>query len=156
MAYRSLGALALMAASLSTGCASIVTGHNQPVSVETRYQGQMVSGAACKLENSKGVWFVTTPGTTTVRRAYGDMMVACTHDKHPPGTTSVASSTKAMAFGNILFGGAIGVGVDVATGAAYDYPSLISLELGTGSLAPATSVPAVDRPPAAEKPAGAQ
>jgi len=31
-----------------------------------------------------------------------------------------------MAAGNIVFGGLIGVGVDIATGAAYDYPALIT------------------------------
>jgi hypothetical protein len=36
-----------------------------------------------------------------------------------------------MAFGNILFGGFIGAGVDVATGAAYDYPNLLTVDLGT-------------------------
>jgi hypothetical protein len=36
-----------------------------------------------------------------------------------------------MAFGNILFGGIIGVGVDTATGAAYDYPTLITVQLGS-------------------------
>lgn len=32
-----------------------------------------------------------------------------------------------MAFGNLLFGGVIGAGVDIGTGAAYDYPNLISV-----------------------------
>ena len=43
------------------------------------------------------------------------------------------SSTKAMAFGNILFGGPIGAGVDMASGAAYDYPNLITVMMGTTS-----------------------
>jgi hypothetical protein len=34
-----------------------------------------------------------------------------------------------MAFGNILFGGVIGAGVDVATGAAYDYPAVIEIDM---------------------------
>lgn len=40
------------------------------------------------------------------------------------------SHTKSLAFGNILFGGVIGAAVDVGSGAAYDYPSLISVQLG--------------------------
>jgi hypothetical protein len=44
---------------------------------------------------------------------------------------SAKSSTKGMAFGNILFGGVIGAGVDTATGAAYDYPVLITVQLGS-------------------------
>lgn len=34
-----------------------------------------------------------------------------------------------MAAGNILFGGLIGVGIDVATGAAFDYPTLITVPM---------------------------
>jgi hypothetical protein len=49
----------------------------------------------------------------------------CTKEGFPAATTTVASSTKGMAFGNILFGGLIGAGVDAGTGAAYDYPNTI-------------------------------
>jgi hypothetical protein len=35
-----------------------------------------------------------------------------------------------MAFGNLLFGGPIGAGVDMASGAAYDYPNLIPVTMG--------------------------
>ncbi|MGE5616580.1 MAG: hypothetical protein ACM3X5_06665, partial [Bacillota bacterium] len=119
-------ALTLSIAVLSSGCASIVTGQNQSLSVETRHQGEMVSGASCELVNDKGKWFVTTPGSVTVHRAYGDLAVRCTHEKHPAGSMFVKSTTKGMAFGNILFGGPIGAAVDAGSGAAYDYPELIS------------------------------
>jgi hypothetical protein len=45
---------------------------------------------------------------------------------------------KSIAFGNILFGGVIGAGVDMASGAAYDYPTVISV-LMTPSVAPTGS-----------------
>ena len=112
------------------GCASIVTGHNQSLSVETRDAAGPVVGASCKLENDKGTWFVTTPGSTTVRRSLADMAIRCDKDGSMPGITSTKSSTKGMVAGNILFGGLIGAGVDVATGAAFDYPSLITVEMG--------------------------
>jgi len=123
-------ALAIAISALS-GCASIVNGQNQSVSVETlAANGQSVAGASCKLVNNKGNWFVTTPGTVTVQRSYEDMNVSCGKDGHEPGINSIKSSTKAMLAGNILFGGPIGVGVDAATGAAYDYPSLIQVMMG--------------------------
>lgn len=37
-----------------------------------------------------------------------------------------------MAFGNLKFGGLIGAGVDIGTGAAYDYPQVISIPLVCG------------------------
>lgn len=118
-------------AMLGTGCASIVTGHNQSVSVETRSkQGQTLAGASCKLTNDKGTWFVTSPGSVTVRRSYDDLLVSCEKEGQDPGLASVKSFTKGMAFGNIVFGGLIGAGVDVASGAAYDYPTLITVIMG--------------------------
>lgn len=112
------------------GCASIVNGQNQSVSVETKTESGVVSGASCKLTNNKGAWFVTSPGTTTVQRSFEDLNILCEKDLLEPGLALVKSSTKTMAFGNIIFGGVIGVGVDVATGAAYDYPALISVFMG--------------------------
>ena len=101
-----------------TGCASIVSGTSQVVSVETMQKSGPVAGASCKLQNDKGVYYVTTPGTVTVHRAYGDMTVKCEKPGHPVGMATVKSSTKAMMAGNIIFGGVIGAGVDAASGAA--------------------------------------
>ncbi len=112
---------ALLAAFLP-GCASIVTGANQPLSVQT----PDCEGASCTLTNSKGTWFVKSPGSVTVHRAYDELSVTCSKEGYASATNTVASSTKAMAFGNIVFGGVIGAGVDIGTGAAYDYPTLIT------------------------------
>lgn len=122
--------LIVAAACLSTGCASIVSGQNQSVSVTTKNQGADVAGAKCSLTNDKGTWYTTTPGSVTVRRSYNDLALTCTLDGAEPGIASVKSTTKGMAFGNILFGGIIGAGVDMSTGAAYDYPDIINVELG--------------------------
>jgi len=134
------------------GCASIVSGSNQSISVETRNETGAVSGASCKLSNNKGTWFITSPGTTTVQRSFEDMSVRCDKGSEEPGIASAKSSTKAMAFGNVIFGGPIGVGVDIATGAAYDYPELITVFMGRPTNA-AGSVPAVSAPADPSKPA---
>lgn len=114
-----------------SGCASIVNGQNQALSVETKKNGAQVSGANCKLVNNKGTWYVTTPGSVTVHRSYQDLNVTCNKANHPTGATKVKSTTKPMAFGNVIFGGVIGAGVDVGTGAAYDYPSVLTVEMGS-------------------------
>ena len=80
--------------------------------------------------------------STTVHRAYGDLKVNCDKDGHEPGVASAKSTTKALAAGNILFGGVIGAGVDVATRGAYDYPELITVVLASVAKqeAPASAV----------------
>jgi hypothetical protein len=136
--------IAVVAASGLTGCASIVSGTNQVVSVETLHAASgKVDGAVCKLENDKGTYFVTTPGTVTVHRAYGDMNVKCEKAGIPAGLATVKSSTKGMMAGNLLFGGVIGAGVDAASGAAYDYPALFQVMMGETIKLPAVAGTAV-------------
>ncbi|QOY95143.1 hypothetical protein IM543_04420 [Massilia sp. UMI-21] len=136
----SLSFAVLAIAANLTGCASIVSGTSQIVSVETHQPSGKVDGASCKLENEKGVYYVTTPGTVTVRRAYGDMTVRCEKPGMEAGIASIKSSTKGMAFGNVIFGGVIGAGVDVASGAAYDYPNLFQVMMGqTTNIGPAAA-----------------
>ena len=115
---------------LLTGCASIVNGQNQSVSVVTRNQGTEVQGAKCSLTNDKGVWYVSSPGSVAVHRSFGELAVSCAMTGLPDGTAAVKSSTTGAVFGNILAGGVIGAGIDVATGAAYNYPNLIPVAMG--------------------------
>jgi len=122
--------VAALAVCLTTGCASIVSGQNQSVSVKTNNNGADVAGANCELKNDKGTWFTSTPGSVTVRRSFNDLAVTCKVEGLDAGVANVKSSTKAMAFGNILFGGVIGAGVDMSTGAAYDYPEIINVPIG--------------------------
>lgn len=129
-----------------TGCASIVSGTNQALTVETRTEAGALSGANCKLSNNKGMWYLTSPGSTTVNRSFEDLSISCDKPDYKTGLLTVKSSTKGMAFGNILFGGVIGVGVDVATGAAYDYPAVITVIMGADGVLVA---PAVEPTPAA-------
>ena len=121
--------LALLALTQIIGCASIVNGQNQSVSVEARSTTGLIVGASCQLTNNKGTWFVVTPGSTMVQRSFEDMSVQCEKELYDPSLLAIKSATKGMVAGNILFGGLIGLGVDVATGAAYDYPPLISVAM---------------------------
>lgn len=138
-------ALAIAVAVLNSGCASIVNGQNQSLSVQARSKGDQVADANCKLSNDKGVWYLKTPGSTTVRRSYENLAVLCEKPGLEAGLTSAKSSTKAMAFGNILFGGLIGVGVDTMSGAAYDYPDMIVVDMGVNQVfAPVVVAPVTE------------
>ncbi|WP_347558857.1 hypothetical protein [Robbsia sp. KACC 23696] len=90
--------------------------------VETRtIDGQVVGGIGCKLENSKGTWFLTTPGHLTIHRASDDLRISCSDAGEPFGSTVARSSVRGLMYGNALAGGLIGVGVDIGTGAGFQY-----------------------------------
>ena len=111
----------LIALFVLTSCASIVSGDQQIVSVET----PNCSKASCKLNNEQGTYYVTqTPGTVTVNRSASPIFLECKKNDIVE-TATIESGTKAMAFGNILAGGVIGAAVDMSTGAAYIYPDVL-------------------------------
>lgn len=139
---------AAAAATTLTGCASIVSGTNQVMSVETLSPTGKVDGASCKLQNDKGVYYVVTPGTVNVHRAYGDLSVTCEKAGLPNGLATIKSSTKGMMAGNILFGGFIGAGVDAASGAAYDYPVLLQIMMSDTVPNPLVPAPVAGAPAA--------
>lgn len=116
---------------LLSACSSITGTTGQSVSLHTRDKaGAEVPGAACELTNSKGKWFVTTPGSVQIRRSNDNMIVQCSKAGYESGQASVVSDTKGSMFGNIIFGGGIGAVVDHNTGAAYEYPTLIQIVMG--------------------------
>lgn len=109
-----------------TGCASIVSGNNQSISISTA----PTERATCSLENDKGKWFISqTPGSVTVHRSFRDLQITCKKEGAGKGSMRVKSSTQEIVLGNILIGGVIGAGVDVASGAAYRYPQTIIVPL---------------------------
>lgn len=127
-------AAGIVALILSSGCASITGTTGQNVSVETRTKdGKAVVGASCELTNSKGKWFVTTPGSVGIRRSNDDMLVLCNKEGHEPGIANAVSDIKAGMFGNIIFGGGIGAIIDHTQGTAYEYPTLMQIILGAST-----------------------
>jgi uncharacterized protein YceK len=109
-----------------SGCASIVSGTHQTISLET----PPTRDALCTLENNKGTWFLnSTPGTVTVQRSFEDLNIHCEKKGYRKANLKVKSTTKAIAFGNVLFGGAVGACVDVADGAAFRYPTNIRVPM---------------------------
>ncbi|WP_414447469.1 hypothetical protein AB4851_12560 [Burkholderia sp. 22PA0099] len=132
-----LGGAALVAL-FTSGCAAIVGGTSEPVSVDARSgTGDTVDGANCKLQNSKGIWYLTTPGSVVVHRAYGDMQISCTKPGEVFDDARSKSKVRGWIFGNLLFGGLPGLIIDIATGAGYDYPTVIRMHPATGAAAPA-------------------
>lgn len=103
-------------------CASITESKNQSMSVST---GE-ITGAMCTLTNSKGSYYVnSTPGSVMVRNACDQLTVTCTKEGYAPANPNagtVQDKSKGMAWGNVVFGGIIGIAVDRQTGAGCNYP----------------------------------
>lgn len=117
-----LGLLAL------PGCATIMEGSSQSVSIETT-----PTGALCNVDR-QGSHLGTvadTPGSLRLDKSKNDITITCTKDGYQK--TSITESPKFVGttFGNIIAGGVIGVAVDAASGANYEYPGNVHLDLAT-------------------------
>ena len=126
-----------------TGCASITGSKLQPISVQTVQDGKEVSGVGCILTNDAGKWFVSTPGSVTVQKSTGDMVVDCTKDDLK-GREVLVSKSNGAVWGNIIAGGGIGYIIDRNTGAGFDYPNIVTVVLNKMAAAMGmTNTPAV-------------
>lgn len=125
-----------------SGCASMTGSKNQAISVQTHIKGEMVEGAKCVLMNDKGSWFVTTPGSVMVQKSYEDMSVNCNKQGTPSGIAYFQSKSNGGVWGNILAGGVIGYAIDSSNGSGFDYPPLLTIEMGvTQSPSPKKETP---------------
>jgi hypothetical protein len=140
MKLMSVAAFAAVGVALS-GCASIVEGTTQSVAVTT----PPVDGARCTLTNSEGTWYLTTPGNATVHKTKNALNVACSKSGYQDASTVISPHFNGATAGNILAGGVIGIGIDAATGANFNYPETISVAM-TPVAAP---VPTAANPPPA-------
>lgn len=125
------GLFAALALGTMAGCATVVSGTSQSVSIDTD-----PPGAACTLsrEGKEIAVIDPTPGTVEIDKDKDDIQLHCTKDGYLTSTGTLTSSRQNMAFGNIILGGIVGIGflgaiVDHASGAARKYPATISLTM---------------------------
>ena len=109
-----------------SGCASIVSGSSQVVSVSTT-----PPGATCEVARRGAPLGVinATPGMVHIGKSAADLNVTCTKPGYETATAATPSSFNGWTFGNLILGGAIGIVVDVATGADFDYPPLVQVSM---------------------------
>ncbi len=122
-----------LSALLLSGCATVVNGGSQDVSVSTN-----PPGATCTVDRvgaSVGV-INPTPGKLSVSRSKNALDLTCNKPGYQTSATTVASTFNGWTFGNLLIGGLIGFGVDAATGANNDYPKAINVDLGPATMPP--------------------
>lgn len=115
--------LAVLAALALTGCATVVSGTQQSIFVETPF----TEGASCTLQDSKhGNWYLqSTPASISVLKGNGPMNITCKKQGFQTASVSVEDEFAGATLGNIILGGGIGVFVDAASGAAQKYPDKV-------------------------------
>ena len=110
-----LGLLLLL---LLPGCATIVDGTTQTLTVRTA-----PVGATCSILRGPDVvgMVPSTPGTILLHRERPDLTVVCDKPGWDRSVKVLPSKFTAVTVGNLFFGGLIGVVVDEATRANYRY-----------------------------------
>ena len=108
------------------GCASIMEGSKQPITIETE-----PADARCELlrEGRRIALARETPQTLHVEKSRKDIEVICTKDGYEDATAVLTSEFEAWTVGNIILGGPIGVGWDAASGAMNIYPGAVLITL---------------------------
>lgn len=116
----------LSAAAVLGGCATLVKGSSQSIIVTTD-----PPGAICTLtRKGKEIAIVNpTPGTITLDKSKDAVAVSCKKAGYLESAGTVGSEFQAMTFGNILFGGLIGVAIDAGSGAMSQYGTSVTLTL---------------------------
>ena len=107
------------------GCATITKGTTQTIAIDT----PGVPGATCTIQTQSGPRGLTTPGNVTLDKGSSPLPITCTKECYVMGSSIIPSNTEAMAAGNVILGGVIGLGVDAATGAMNKYPDLVTVAM---------------------------
>lgn len=125
---RTLATLVVTAAAFSMlgGCATVTTGSDQAITVQTTPEG-----AKCLMtRDGKTVGAISsTPGTVSVDKSRHPIQIQCEKPGHVVTTEVVESNFQGATLGNILIGGIVGIAIDAGSGAMNKYPSSIELVL---------------------------
>ena len=112
--------------SFSTGCATILSGKSQTITLNTN-----PAGARCELiREGRIVGTVeTTPGAVTLDKTKHDIDVVCKKAGYSESRAFAESGTEGATFGNIILGGGIGWAIDSAAGADNKYPEVVTVNM---------------------------
>lgn len=120
---------------LLTGCASVVQGTDQVISIETLApDGKLLPNASCTASNNFGSWTISTPGAIKVHRSPQNLSVVCHKAGEPPGMVSAQPTMDNVIYGNIALVCMLCTDLDLRNGAAYSYSPLISVQMGASAV----------------------
>lgn len=107
-------------------CSTIIDGHTQEININTSPQG-----ASCVLtrENQKIAIVESTPQVVMVSKINKPIEITCHKAPNYNGNDEKAAGWDGWTWGNLLFGGLIGFGVDAGTGDWNKYPTSVTVPL---------------------------
>ena len=116
----------IVTAILTSGCATIVKGSSQGVTVKTD-----PPGANCDLtRKGKSIGVVNpTPGTVQLGKGASALDVSCKKPGYLDASAKLSSSFQGWTLGNVILGGIVGIVVDAGSGAMHQYQPEISMKL---------------------------
>ncbi|QBJ84841.1 PEGA domain-containing protein [Chryseobacterium gleum] len=114
--------LSLSIALSTTSCATIFTGTRDPITFSSNPEGATVF--------HKGIEKCTTPCTVKISRSLSKQTVTFEKEGFEKKEVKLTKNFNAVTLLNIILGGAIGVGIDAATGSLTKYsPKKYDVEL---------------------------
>ena len=120
---KQMGVTILFAVSL-TGCATLLTDDHQTISIKSD-----PPGATCVVrQGGADVGTIPfTPGTVYVGKSRHDIGIDCSRAGYYNGAAVLQPAFQDWTWGNILYGGSIGVLVDTSSGAINEYPRAVTV-----------------------------
>lgn len=113
--------LAGLCAGLCSGCATILKDDAQPVAFTSDPAGATVT--------INGAVVGQTPTTVMLKHSVKRQMVLVEKPGYRPEAFRLEKKVDALTFGNVIAGGVIGFGVDIATGNAMNYAESVHVRL---------------------------
>ena len=119
-------AAAALAVICLSGCASIVSGTSQSILVNTN-----PPGASCEFVREGNViaTLPSTPGGVTIRKTKHDIILRCNKEGYQQASYYTHSGIEQMTYGNVIIGGAVGWGIDSATGSDNHYDDFVNVSM---------------------------
>lgn len=117
---------AAVAASLLTGCASLLSEDVQELRVTLLCRQRHVA-VSCTATNDLGRWQFSSPGTVLVLNDTSTLDITCRSGSTPRFTVSVPPMPSWTMAGNLLAGGLVGAAVDAYSGVGMKYPETIDI-----------------------------
>jgi len=117
---------AALASVCLSGCANIISGTSQEIKVVTN-----PPNANCEMirEGAVIAQVYQTPGEATIKKTKDDITLKCHKDGYQEVTYLNHSGIDGATYGNMVLGGAIGWGIDSATGADNHYDGIVNVSL---------------------------